>query len=114
METTGIYGRGLARFLSQQQLLVSVVNPAQVHAFDKAELTRAKTDKADARHIARYCWMHRPAPWVPPAEEIVTLQALVQRLEDLLALQTMENNRLEAAEGPARKSVEAVLEFVHQ
>ncbi|WP_436395384.1 IS110 family transposase [Acidithiobacillus ferriphilus] len=114
METTSVYGRDLARFLAQQQILISVVNPAQIHAFGKTELTRAKTDKADARLIARYCRMHRPAPWVPPAEEIVTLQALVQRLEDLLALQTMENSRLEAAEGPARKSVEAVLEFVHQ
>ena len=114
METTGVYGRDLARFLAQQQILISVVNPAQIHAFGKTELTRAKMDKADARLIARYCRMHRPAPWVPPAEEIVTLQALVQRLEDLLALQTMENSRLEAAEGSARKSVEAVLEFVHQ
>jgi transposase len=114
METTGAYGRALARFLAQQQLLVSVVNPAQIHAFGKTELTRAKTDKADARLIARYCRMHRPAPWVPPADEIVVLQALVQRLDDLLALQTMENNRLESAEGPARKSVEAVLEFIDQ
>lgn len=114
MEATGAYGRNLARFLAQQQLLVSVVNPAQIHAFGKTELTRAKTDKADARLIARYCRMHRPAAWVPPADEIVVLQALVQRLDDLLALQTMENNRLESAEGPARKSVEAVLEFIDQ
>ena len=113
METTGAYGRDLARFLAQQQF-VSVVNPAQIHAFGKTELTRAKTDKADARLIARYCRMHRPAAWVPPADEIVVLQALVQRLDDLLALQTMENNRLESAEGPARKSVEAVLEFIDQ
>jgi transposase len=114
MEATGAYGRNLARFLAQQQLLVSVVNPAQIHAFGKTELTRAKTDKADARLIARYCRMHRPVAWVPPADEIVVLQALVQRLDDLLALQTMENNRLESAEGPARKSVEAVLEFIDQ
>lgn len=114
METTGIYGRDLARFLAQQQLLVSVVNPAQIHAFGRTELNRAKTDKADARLIARYCQMHRPSPWVPPAEEIATLQALVQRLEDLLGLQTMENNRLEAATGPARESVEAVLQFIQQ
>ena len=50
--------------------------PGPVHAFGKTELTRAKTDKADARLIARYCQMHRPAPWVPPAEEIITLQAI--------------------------------------
>lgn len=114
METTGACGRDLAHFLVQKQLLVSVVNPAQIHAFGKTELNRAKTDKADARLIARYCRMHRPAPWAPPAEEIATLQALVQRLEDLLGLQTMENSRLEAATGPARESVEAVLQFIEQ
>ncbi|MBU2846806.1 IS110 family transposase, partial [Acidithiobacillus ferriphilus] len=31
METTGIYGRALAHFLAQQQLFISVVNPAQIH-----------------------------------------------------------------------------------
>ena len=66
----------MARFLTQQQLLVSVVNPAQIHAFGKTELTRAKTDKADARLIARYCRMHRPAPWAPLADEIVVLDEL--------------------------------------
>lgn len=33
MEATGAYDRNLARYLSQQQLLVSVVNPAQIPAF---------------------------------------------------------------------------------
>ncbi|MEY2335137.1 IS110 family transposase [Acidithiobacillus ferrianus] len=54
--------------MAQQQLLISVVNHAQIHAFGKTELARAKTDKADARLIARYCRMHRPAPWVPPID----------------------------------------------
>ncbi len=114
METTGAYGRSLARFLAQQQLLISVMNPALIHAFGKTELSRAKTDKADARLIARYCQMHRPAPWVPPAEAIVTLQALVQRLDDLLGMQNMENNRLEMAEPAARASIEALLLTIHQ
>ena len=61
METTGVYGRDLARFLAQQQILISVVNPAQIHAFGKTELTLAKTNKADAWLIARYCRMHRCA-----------------------------------------------------
>lgn len=114
METTGAYGRGLARFLTQQNLLVSVVNPAQIHAFGKTELVRAKTDKADARLIARYCQMHRPAPWVPPTDEIVSLQALVQRLDDLLGLQNMESNRLETAESAAKPSIDAVLVTINQ
>ena len=114
METTGVYGRSLARFLTQQNLLVSVVNPAQIHAFGKTELVRAKTDKADARLIARYCQMHRPPPWIPPADEIVILQALVQRLDDLLGLQNMENNRLETAESAAQPSIEAILVVINQ
>ncbi len=114
MEATGAYGRALARFLAQQKLLVSVVNPAQIHAFGKTELARAKTDKADARLIARYCQLHRPAPWTPPADEIVVLQALVQRLDDLLGLQNMESNRLESAETAARISIEAILSTINE
>jgi len=114
METTGAYGRALARFLAQQKLLVCVVNPAQIHAFGKTELTRAKTDKADARLIARYCQLHRPALWTPPADEIVILQALVQRLEDLQGLQNMESNRLESAEPAAQASIVAILTIVEE
>ena len=34
--------------------------------FAKSELSRAKTDKADAKLIARYGLSLRPAPWTPP------------------------------------------------
>ncbi|MBE7567583.1 transposase [Acidithiobacillus thiooxidans] len=51
---------------------------------------------------------------MPPTEAIVTLQALVQRLDDLLGMQNMENNRLEMAEPAARASIEALLLTIHQ
>ncbi|MBU2754824.1 IS110 family transposase [Acidithiobacillus sp. CV18-2] len=111
-EATGAYGRNLARFLVQQRILISVVNPAQIHAFSKTELARVKTDKADSRLIAPYCRMHRHAAWVPPADEIVDLQAFVQRMDDLLTLQRMERNRQESAEGLARQSVKDQLDFL--
>ena len=114
METTGAYGRDLARFLAYHKLWVSVVNPAQIHAFGKTELVRAKTDKADARLIARYCKTHNPAQWIPPADEVEVLQALVQRLDDLLTLQNMENNRLENAELPAVPSIRKILTVICQ
>jgi len=40
---------------------VSVVNPAKINAFAKSELSRAKTDKADAKLIARYASITQPA-----------------------------------------------------
>lgn len=53
MEATGAYSIPLAEFLVEQGYRVSVVNPAKIHAFAKSELSRAKTDKADAKLIAR-------------------------------------------------------------
>jgi transposase len=44
----------LANFLVAKGYSVSVVNPAKIKAYAKSELSRAKTDKADAKLIARY------------------------------------------------------------
>ncbi len=95
LEATGIYGDALARALHQAGHLVSVVNPAAVRAFAKSQLKRTKTDKADAQLIARFCALHRPAPWKAPAPEIEHLQALVRRIETLQEMKQMEANRLE-------------------
>jgi transposase len=83
LEATGHYGDALARSLVALGYTVSVVNPAAIRAFARAELSRTKTDKADAARIARYCRLHSPAAWTPPADELSTLQALVRRLETL-------------------------------
>jgi transposase len=83
LEATGHYSDALARSLLSWGCLVSVVNPAAIRAFARTELSRTKTDKADAARIARYCQMHRPPAWTPPADEVATLQALVRRLETL-------------------------------
>jgi transposase len=66
---------------------------------DKAN-SRTKTDKADAQLIARFCRMHQPPAWSPPAPELRELQALrelplVRRLEALEQMRQMEENRLE-------------------
>jgi transposase len=44
--------------------------------------------------IARFCQMHQPPPWAPPAPQVRELQALVRRLETLTEMHTMEENRL--------------------
>ncbi len=81
MEATARYGQALARYLHERGYCVSVVNPAATRAFSRCEMSRTKTDKADAALIARFCRAHRPRPWTPPSEEVAILQALVKRLE---------------------------------
>lgn len=95
LESTGTYGQAVALALHGAGHLVSIVNPALVRAFGQSELSRTKTDKADAQLIARFCRVHQPPAWTPPAPELRELQALVRRLEALKQMQQMEENRLE-------------------
>jgi transposase len=109
MEATGAYGIPLAEFLVEQGYRVSVVNPAKIHAFAKSELCRAKTDKADARLIARYGLSMQPERWTPPPRAIRELQALLRRVEHLLEMQQLERNRLATADPAIADSLNRVL-----
>lgn len=94
LEATGSYGESLALFLFEAGFTVSLVNPAAVRAYANAGLSRTKTDKADAELIARFCLAQQPKAWQPPAAELRELQALVRRLESLIEMRLMEENRL--------------------
>lgn len=96
MEATGSYGLGLAQYLHQAGFKVSVVNPACIKAFAQSELQRTKTDRVDARLIARFCRAMQPALWQPLSQEVAELQALVRRLEELVAMRSQELCRLKA------------------
>lgn len=93
-EATGSYGEALALHLHAAGHAVSVINPAAVKAFAASRLSRTKTDKVDAELIARFCLAQRPAAWSPPAPEVRELQALARRLESLIEMRLMEENRL--------------------
>jgi transposase len=109
MEATGAYSLPLADFLTQQGHSVSLANPAKIHAFGKSELSRAKTDKADAKLIARYALKMQPPLWIPTPINIRELQALVRRVDHLLEMIQMERNRQDTAEDNVVDSINTVL-----
>lgn len=109
MEATGAYSLPLAEFMVNQGYAVSVVNPAKIKAFGNSELSRTKTDKADAKLIARYALTMQPALWTPPPQNIRSLQALTRRVEHLQEMVQMERNRLETAVPTIVESINAVL-----
>lgn len=55
MEHTGRYYEPVARFLYGEGIFVSAVNPKLIKDYGNNTLRKVKTDKADARKIARYC-----------------------------------------------------------
>ena len=103
LEATGAYSEALATYLHERGHVVSVVNPAQIKSYAESHLSRAKTDKADATLIARFCSERHPPEWRPLPREVRDLQALVRRLDSLLVMRGMEANRLEVAVAEAVK-----------
>lgn len=114
MEATGTYGGRLAACLHGAGHVVSVVNPARIKGFAQGELSRTKTDKADAALIARFCASMRPEAWEPPAPGSKELQALARRLEALNDMLTQEKNRLAVAEEVVLPSIEGVIRHLKE
>lgn len=113
MEATGAYGDALARYLFEAAHTVSVVNPARIKAFGKAELLRTKNDKNDAKLIARFCATQKPSTWTPDPPEVEHLRMLGRRREALIGMRTQETNRLGSPDETVNESVQKVIQFLN-
>jgi transposase len=100
MEATGAYWEDLAEFLVDAGFEVSVVNPLLIRKFGESLGERSKTDKLDARVIARFCCERAPERWQAPSKAVRGLRALVRRREALIELRTEELNRRDSASEP--------------
>ena len=109
LEATGSYGDALAHHLVDAGFTVSIVNPSQIKSFAGSQLIRNKTDKVDAALIANFCLKFQPPAWQPAPVHIRELQAMVRRLDALLALHTQETNRLDTAHTAVTESIQALL-----
>jgi len=96
MEASGPYYLRLACFLHDHEIVVSVINPLVIRRFSQMRMSRAKTDKKDARLIAEYGVMARPEQWFPPQRHMVTLQQIEATVGGLLKQKTALNNQLES------------------
>ncbi|NEQ28902.1 MAG: IS110 family transposase, partial [Microcoleus sp. SIO2G3] len=112
LESTSTYGEAVAEVLHQAGHLVSIVNPARIKGFAQSELSRTKTDKADAALIARFCAAMQPGLWQPLPDEVKQLQALVRRLEVLKEIYQQESNRQETATAQVALLVEEHLDYL--
>lgn len=81
MEATGHYWKNLFARLSTSGFAVAVVNPLAVRRFAEAQLSRAKTDAADALLIARFGQAMRPRP-APLLDEQLEELREAMRLRD--------------------------------
>jgi transposase len=108
MEATGIYFEALARYAVEQAVTVSVVNPFQIAQFAKATGERNKTDRQDAKTIARFAATQSPPAWQAPPEHTRVLRDLLRRLDGLLAMERQEKNRQAVSSDIVQTSIESM------
>ena len=99
-EATGGYERALVHALHQEQIPVSVTNPAQVRAAAQAGGERAKTDRIDARMLTEFGQRYEPQPTPPLTPAQGQLVALTQWLQQLIQGQAMAKIQAEHHEEP--------------
>lgn len=98
MEASGPYYLKLACFLTDRNIRVSVINPLVVRRFSQMRMSRAKTDKKDAKLIAEYGKAEQPLLWQQPHQHVITLQQMEALLSNLKKEHTGLSNQLNSFE----------------
>lgn len=111
LEATGGYEIPLAARLQADGFAVAVVNPRRIRDFARAMGQMAKTDKLDARIIAKYAEKAEPMPTERIDANTRILKGLVARRAQLVQMKTAEENRKEHAE--CNVIMHSIAEVVH-
>jgi len=96
MEATGVYHESLAYHLYKLKLPVCILLPNKVKHYAKSLNVKTKTDKVDARVIARMGAERSLSSWNPPSPIFRELRVLTRAYSELMKEKTVFNNRLEA------------------
>jgi transposase len=96
LESTGPYGAMLLWHLHAQGHRVFLINALRVKNYARSQGRRVKTDATDAVIIAAFLkTSDELKPWLPPAQAIADLQALVRRRAQVMDSLLAERNRQE-------------------
>ena len=96
LEATGSYWITLAVTLHQAGYVVSIGNPAQVHACAGSLPRRAKTDLLDAQLLTQFAAERQPPGWTPPAQVYHELRQRLLVRDGLLTMRQQARNQRHA------------------
>lgn len=93
VEPTASYHLSLVSFAYEQGWRVSLPNPQLVREWGRGLGRRAKTDRIDARMLARYGAERQPTAQQPLPAAVAELEQLLRREQDLAQMADQERNR---------------------
>ena len=94
LESIGSYSARLVRALADAGFEVGIVDPKRIRAWRLAEGRRAKTDRLDAKLIARFALTMSDAARPIPGADTLAIRALSTRRRQLVEMIAMEKTRL--------------------
>src|SRR5262245_63538689 len=94
-EATGGYERKVVEALHQAVICLSILNPARVRHFARAQGQRAKTDRIDAAVLSAYGQALQPKPTPVRTESEKHLAELVRRRVQLLEILVAQRQQAE-------------------
>jgi transposase len=109
LEATGGLENLVAGMLVAEGFRVVVVNPRQVRDFAKATGKLAKTDRIDAKIIARFGEAIKPEPRPFKDEESQALTALITRRRQIVDMITAEKNRLGSSHESVKNDIKETI-----
>jgi transposase len=101
LEASGGCERPVAAAIAASGIAIAVINPRQTRDFARATGKLAKTDRLDAKALARFAEAVRPEPRALVEEEAREFQAILARRRQVIQMMTAEKNRLGAATSKA-------------
>ncbi|MGB5081497.1 MAG: IS110 family transposase [Burkholderiales bacterium] len=108
LEASGGYEGTALAALHEAGFAVVLIQPVRARHFARALGQHAKTDALDAHVLARMARLavDEVPLWVPVADHVADLKALVERRQQLLALRDGEQKRLRFARAVVRADLE--------
>lgn len=98
LEATGVYHLQLASALDNAtDIELMVINPCATRRFVQANMVRAKTDGIDADGVLQFMRCMPFKRWSAPGDDVLKLQSLAHRAEQLDKDSSRERSRLHAA-----------------
>lgn len=114
LESTGGLELPVMTELYASKVRVALVNPGRVREFARSIGLLAKTDKLDARLLARFAEAVKPAVTRMPDEQEQHLIALVTRRRQLIEMLVAEENRLITVQLSLRENLEEHITWLRQ
>lgn len=95
MEATGVYHEQLSYYLHQQEKNIHIVLPLKAKRYLQSLGFRSKTDKMDAKGLAKMGCEQNLDLWNPASKQMLKLRSITRQIEALKCSKTSFSNQLE-------------------